>query len=128
MSELTKDKVTTLVNHFVRLSLKYGVPPSNCDIALIKHDDGWSLEMVARDDHDIDGLETRFPMPELPDKSMDAAIELAGFLSVKLNNYIRVKRSNHGRTAEARSRAAKIAAEARWKKRDVISKKRAAGK
>lgn len=116
MSELTKDKVSILVNHFVRLSLKYGVPSSDCDIALIKHDDGWSLEMVARDDHDIDGLATRFAMPELPDSSMDAAIDLAGFLSVRLNNYIRAKRSNSGRTAEAKKRAAKHAVEARWKK------------
>lgn len=116
MPELTKDKITILVNHFVRVELKFGFADEKTIVALFEHDDGWSLETVPKHDSRLKEAKTRFTLPSLPDDEMDAAIELAGFLSVKLNNYIRAKRAASGRSAEVKSRAGKIAAEARWKK------------
>lgn len=120
MSKLTKDKITTLVNTFVKMGRKFDFKGAdgNLIIALFQHDDGWSLEAFPKYSHDLKYAVTRFEFPELPNDPDDAAIELAGYLSIKLNNHLRSKKAAANRSKDSTLRASKAGVEARQKKRE----------
>lgn len=118
--ELTADKISTLVNQFVKIGMRMGVwrECSGKVIALIEHDDGWSLEVFEKYSRDLKSAATRFPFPELPEDETDAAIELAGYLSIKLNDYIKARRAADSRSAAATKKASMAGVEARKAKRE----------
>lgn len=125
---LNDDNITTLVNNFVKMGLKVGLQ-NGCgggrQIALFRYDDGWGVELVEHTEKRLDKAVMHFDYPMLlPDDDLDAAIELAGLISVRLHDW--VNRSKIGKVAgkvsaskltpEERSARAKKAVEARIKK------------
>lgn len=104
---LTDGQITTLTNHFIRMGLKVGLQ-SACgggrQIALFRHDDGWSIELVELTEKRLSKSVTHFDYPmTLPDNEMDAAIELAGIISMRLHEW--AKRSTIGKRAGKKSAA-----------------------
>ena len=118
MSELTPDKISTLVNTFVKMGRRFDFKGAgeNLTIALFQHDDGWSLETFPKYSRELKGATARFPFPGLPEDPDDAAIELAGYLSVKLNNHLKSKKAAKNRSKEVIKRASQAGVEARKKK------------
>lgn len=125
---LSDDDITTLVNNFVKMGLKVGLQ-NGCgggrQIALFRYDDGWSVELVETTEKRLKEAVLHFDYPiVLPDDEMDAAIELAGLISIRLHDWssrfiigrVAGKASASKLTPEERSARAKKAVEARIKK------------
>lgn len=114
---LDKKQISTLVNRFVKNGLEMGFPMEGMKIALFHEDDHWDLLVVPKRSPELKKAEMHFNFPDdLPSEPLDTAIELAGFLSVRLNSYMSKKKSSSGKTPEQRKASAKKAIEARWAK------------
>jgi len=89
---LDKKQISTLVNRFVKNGLEMGFPMEGMKIALFHEDNHWDLLAVPKRSPELKKAELHFNFPDdLPSESLDIAIELAGFLSVRLNSYISKK-------------------------------------
>lgn len=120
MSELTQEKISTLVNTFVKMGRRFDFKGADGQlvIALFKHEDGWSLEAFPKYSRELRNASARFPFPDLPSDPDDAAIALAGYLSVKLNNHLKAKKAAKNRSKEVIEKASKAGVEARRKKKN----------
>lgn len=114
---LSDEQIRTLVNHFVRMSMKVGFNAEGLEIALFRNDGSWDLRTVEPRSPELKTSELHLKYPSnLPGDDVDAAIELAGILSVRLHKYFNNKKANAGKTPEQRKAVAKKAVETRWAK------------
>ncbi len=133
---LNDKQIKVLTNHFVKMCKGLGfdmVKSCGRQIALFRQDDGWSLELVESTALRLKNATMHFDYPlALPEDEWDAAIELAGLISIRLHDWM--NRSKIGKAAgkasaskltpEQRSARAKKAVEARIKKYGQKNKSR----
>lgn len=95
---LDDTQITTITNHFVRLMQQYGLHTGvGANIALIRYDDGWGLEILQARDSRLKDASVKFPYPEFTTKNdnvMDLSLELAGYISHKLHNWSKLSKQN----------------------------------
>lgn len=122
-------QIKELVNYFCKVTLDQ-IDLSAIDfsthVLVLRHVDGaWDLIGAPKEDvAKLRPIEATFPFPdELPvhDK-MDAAIELAGYISEKLKRHFASVKANQNRSTEARKASAKKAATTRWNREKQAKK------
>ncbi len=114
---LSDEQIRIIVNQFVKMGMKLDFTGQGLEIALFRNDDSWDLQTIEPRSPKLKDAELHFRFPDdLPEDNLDAAIELAGILSIRLHKYANNKKANAGKTPEQRKAAAKKAIEARWTK------------
>lgn len=128
-------QITIITNHFVRMIIKNDpfIFQSTKIYFFDDSENGMSLRMLQKDDPEVRKATTSFDFPKLDirDDQLDIAIELAGYISVKLHDYYKHKnksskggkKSSAKLTPKQRSERAKKAVAARMAKYGQKSRK-----
>lgn len=115
---MTSEQIAELVNHFVKLVGKFDLSKedlANYRIALIHGQDFWDLKIERGKKPKDAALWLEFPEWDGKDK-LDLQINLAGFLSRRINGYFAKVKANQSRSPEQRLKSAQKAIATRWNK------------
>ncbi len=111
---LNDEQIKVLTNHFVKMCKGFGFDmfrSCGSQIALFHQEDGWSIELVEPTNLRLKNATMHFDYPlVLPEDEWDAAIELAGLISIRLHDWM--NRSKIGKAA-GKASASKLTPEQR---------------